>query len=318
MSVPELTIDLDGDPLDRWSVLKPKAETCRKMLAAYVKDLGGLDEFGPLLEQYADAHVPAEHLAEMKAIAEIVEAPEPEVILANLYYDAMSFMLGCTAFAVDTPDGPLHARNLDWWSPSGELSRETIVYTFTRGGELRFQTVSWPGYVGALSGMAPGRFAITLNAVLSDDAPQLALPISSLIRDVLDSAESYDEAVQRLSETTVVSSSLLLVTGTEPGEMCVIERTPTRSAVRHPNNGSIVVTNDYRLIDRDEPKVAVNDLQATSCGRFDRATELIGINSPRSADDALTILSDDHVRMDITEQQMAFMSRCSELRLEVD
>lgn len=316
MSVPELTVDLDRDPPDRWAVLEPKAEACRTMLAAYVKDLGGLDEFGPLLEQYAEANVPAEHLAEMKAIAEIVGAPEPEVILANLYYDAMSFMLGCTAFAVDTPDGPLHARNLDWWSPSGELSRETIVYTFTRGGEPRFQTVSWPGYVGALSGMAPGRFAVTLNAVLSDEGPQLALPISSLIRDVLDSAESYDEAVRRLSETTVVSSSLLLVTGTEPGEMCIIERTPTRSAIRHPRDGATVVTNDYRLLDSDQPHREVNELQTTSCGRFDRATELLA-TPPSTSDAALEILSDDRVRMTITEQQMSFHARTGQAHVSL-
>src|SRR5580658_2391321 len=86
-------------------------------------------------------------------------------------------LMACTAFAIDTPSGPLHARNLDWTSANGRLASETIIVNFRRGeqGPL-YRTIGWPGFVGCLSGVAPGRFAATLNAVMSDDPFALAPP----------------------------------------------------------------------------------------------------------------------------------------------
>lgn len=52
------------------------------------------------------------------------KVPLDEVVCGNLYYDALKAVLvGCTAFAVDTPTGPLHARNLDWWTENDSLRR---------------------------------------------------------------------------------------------------------------------------------------------------------------------------------------------------
>ncbi len=306
MSVREFTVDLDRSPEDRWAFLGSEADSCRRMLKAYVDDLGGLDQFGSILEEYADAHVPPVYLAEMEGIAGLLKVPRSEVLLANLYYDAMIFVLGCTAFAIDTENGPLHARNLDWWSPGTALSDQTLIYRFVRNGTHRFSTISWPGFMGALSGIAPGRFTVTLNAVLSDERPPLALAVTLLLRQVLERAETYDEAVRLLAETTVVSSSLLLVSGTQPGEMCVIERTPTRHRIREPKDGFVVVTNDYRLIDPDKPAINVNELQETSCGRFDRASSLVASTNPSSVKEAITILRDEAVRMKITAQHMVF------------
>jgi acid ceramidase len=97
-------------------------------------------------------------------------------------------------------------------------------------------------------GVAPGRFAITLNAVLSDDPALLAEPIAFLIQHVLNSASDFTTAVTWLTETRIASDCLLLVTGINAGEMVVIERTLTRVAIRRAVNGIIAVTNDYRLL----------------------------------------------------------------------
>jgi len=50
-----------------------------------------------------------------------------DVALGNCYYDALKVVLGCTAFAVDTGDEILHARNLDWWTENAALARYTTV-----------------------------------------------------------------------------------------------------------------------------------------------------------------------------------------------
>src|SRR5262249_42706917 len=136
-------------------------------------------------------------------------------------------VFGCTAFAVDMGDQVLHARNLDWWTEGSLLSRYTAACRFVGAPAGEFTTVGWPGFVGAFSGIAPGRFAVTLNAVLSDEPAQLGTPVVLLIRRTLEEARSFTEAVRTLSETPIPCDCLLLVTGVRSGEMAVIERSPS-------------------------------------------------------------------------------------------
>lgn len=119
-----------------------------------------------------------------------------------------------------------------------------------------------------------------------------------------------------LAETPIASDCLLLVTGTKAGEMVVIERTSTRSALRAPANGLVVVTNDYRAID-DGFERPGDALAATSCGRFDRATHLASSSTPTTFDAAFEILLDEKVRMEITVQSVVMhaASGACEVRL---
>ena len=71
--------------------------------------------------------------------------------------------------------------------------------------------------MGAFSGVAPGRFAITLNAVASEDPFELAPPMTFLARTVLQSCRTFNEAVETLETTRVASDSILMVTETELG-----------------------------------------------------------------------------------------------------
>jgi hypothetical protein len=234
------------------------------------------------------------------------------VLLSNLYYDALKVVLmACTAFAVDTPEGPLHARNLDWSTQADALARHTRLVRLSRGGRLRATLVGWPGFTGCFSGVAPGRFAVTLNAVLSDDLPQLAASIVYTLRELLEEAASFREAVDELARRPIATDALLLVTGIAPGEMAVIERTPTRAAVRGPQNGVLVVTNDYRdlpIWSAGRPALGAG-LAATACGRFDRACELVRPGRVQDVSAAMAVLRDPQVVLGITVQHMVLRAR---------
>ncbi|WP_394838124.1 C45 family autoproteolytic acyltransferase/hydrolase [Pendulispora rubella] len=307
--IPELNVDLDAPPERRWDGLSEWRQEGRELLKFYLRDLGGLDAFSSVLTGYRDDFVDPEYVAEMRSVARILDAREEEVLLVNLYYDALKLLLaspmGCTAFAVDTAGPPLHARNLDWTNADGRLAKSTVIVNFHRGeGAPLYRTVGWPGFVGCLSGVAPGRFAITLNAVLSDDPPELAPPISLLLRRVLEKAETFDIAVATLRDTEVASDGLLLVTGTRPGEMAVIERTPTRAVVRGPKDGAIFVANDYRALSSSPS--AMTELTATSYGRYGHAERLVRANAPVDAESCLAVLRNGNVKMGITVQHMVF------------
>jgi len=302
---PELTIDLRRPPETRWHLTPAQRQQARELLASYKADLGVPPETAEFLITAAKEVVRPDHWVEIESLADALAIPVSDAALCNFYYDALKVVIGCTAFAVNTGDSVLHARNLDWWSENGALTRYTAACRFTGGAAGEFITIGWPGFIGAFSGVAPGRFAVTLNAVLSLEPAQPATPVVFLLRTVLEEARSFDEAVSILSSTMIPCDCLLLVTGTRPGEMVAIERTPTRHAVRSAQRGFICVTNDYHLLHAD-PGVARSELLATSCQRFQRVDALMQDQRPHDPEACFRYLNDPSVKMQITVQQMVF------------
>lgn len=300
-----MQVDLRRPATLRWNFSLAEEAAARELLAVYQRDLGLP---APLVAELSRPAVRADYWDEMQGIASRAGVSIEEVVCGNLYYDALKAVLvGCTAFAVDTPTGPLHARNLDWWSEDDSLRRYTIQSEFVGAPEGEFTTVGWPGFVGTFSGVAPNRFAITLNAVISDDPLQMATPVVFALRQVLEEARSFASALQTLRTMPLASDSLLLLTGICKGEMAVIERTPTRAEVRFAENGCLFVTNDYRKMHTGLRNFE-SELQATACRRYDRISELIAAQVPRDAKECLNYLNDSTVRMGITVQQMVFQA----------
>ena len=307
----ELTIDLRHRPDDRWHLTPTQCQQARELLKSYKADLGLPQDVAELLSAAATELVRPEHWSEIESLSTALNLPISDVALCNFYYDALKVVLGCTAFAVDVGDVVLHARNLDWWTENAALSRYTTVCHFIGGPVGRFTTIGWPGFVGAFSGVAPERFAVTLNAVLSLERAQPATPVVLLLRTVLEEARSFDDALAVLSGALLPCDCLLLLTGTRAGEMAVIERTPSRHAVRSAQDGFVCVTNDYQRLKAD-PRGETSELLATSCHRFQRVEGLIRNESPENPDHCFTYLSDPDVQMKITVQQMVFRAATGE------
>ncbi len=207
-----------------------QAGNARELLLPYQRDLGFPAAF---VSEISRSMIRDEYWDEMAGLASTLQVPIDDVVCGNLYYDALKAVLvGCAAFAVDTPAGPLHARNLDWWTENDSLRRYTVTTHFTGAPAGAFTTIGWAGFAGVFSGIAPGRFAVTLNAVISDEPLQMASPVVFLLREVLETAPDFQSALRALRETPLASDSLLLLTGVRAGEMAVVERTPTRAEVR--------------------------------------------------------------------------------------
>ena len=315
--VPVIEVDLRESPRRRWRGIAAHADGAREVLDAYVQDLGGLARLGGVVATVAPLVLSAEIQEEIASLAEMLGRPIENVTLGNLYYDVFRAMVGCTAFAVDTSDGPLHSRNLDWWSERRLLSDQSVRVRFIGAPAGDFETIGWPGFIGAFSGVAPGRFGLTLNAVLSTEKPQIAEPITFLLRRVLETARSFDEAVRLLSETTIASDCLLLVTGTKRGEMVVIERTSTRALIRTSEDGFLCVTNDYRALDDEVPAESIGELQRSGGSRFVAATELARERPPVDEERAFEILSSPRVKMMMTVQQMVLSAKRGTIELRV-
>ncbi|MGB1040689.1 MAG: C45 family autoproteolytic acyltransferase/hydrolase [Flavobacteriales bacterium] len=309
----EHVINLDLPPKERWEFLIDYKTEVNELLQCYLNDFEGADYIFDSIESYKNKIISNTYLEEIEFISSISKFSANEVLIANLYYDVLKFYLGCTAFAIKTNGTVLHSRNLDWWTDNNLLSSQSKIFDYQRNGKTIFKTVGWVGFIGALSGIKPGKFSLTLNAVLSKESAEIAIPVSFLIRDVLDNSNSYVEAKDTLEKTTIASDCLLLLSGTKSNELAVIERTPKRFATRATNNDVICVTNDYKLLENGN--TGESELQTSSCGRFDRACELLSNRLPKNAEECFDILKDKSVIMGITVQQMVFDNKTGEIEL---
>jgi acid ceramidase len=301
----KITIDLRNPPEERWHLTPEQQQQACELLSLYKADLGIPHDLGEFLAASARDLVRSDHWAELESLALTLGVPVSDAVLCNFYYDALKVVLGCTAFAVDTGDCVLHARNLDWWTTSAILSRYTTTCHFVGGVAGEFTTIGWPGFTGAFSGIAPGRFAITLNAVLSLEPAIPATPVVLVLRSVLEEARTFDEALSILRAVSLPSDSLLLLTGTRAGEHVVIERTPSRCAVRRGQHGFTCVTNDYHQIQVNAHQ-SHGEILATSCNRYRRIEDLLSDEVAQTPEGCFRYLSDPAVRMGITVQQMVF------------
>src|SRR5262249_52434394 len=130
---------------------------------------------------------------EADAIAAQVGSNWRDVILANISYDLVVASLGCSTVALPTRDGPVLARNMDWW-PEDRLAQASYLIRYSNGGQPRFVNAGWPGAVGVVTGLSHRGFALALNAVSSPDgANKLGYPVLLALRKVLEDAGDFDE-----------------------------------------------------------------------------------------------------------------------------
>ncbi len=152
----------------------------------------------------------------------------------------------CSSVAFKRPGiGLVHARNMDWPLPG--IRGATILVDYTNGPAGDFTAVSVPGMVGVLSGVGKGRFSATINlAPGAEVRPNLTSGWSAALlqRYVFEYCEDYDEAVEILSEASVIAPVYIQVVGVKKGEACVIAVNPRgQNYIYDWDGGPLAVTN---------------------------------------------------------------------------
>ena len=198
-----IEINLDLPPSERWHFAKAYQKEINDLVNCYWKEI---EEYALLMKDYIELYktmyVPTAYQEEIKCLAKYCDFDEDQLLIVNLYYDVIKFGFACTAFAFERNNTIWHARNLDWWTENKLLEKHTKVFDWKSNGETVFKSVGWMGFIGVLSGMKPKAFSITLNAVLSEEEPNMAKPISFLLREVLEADNTYGTTKEILEKNT--------------------------------------------------------------------------------------------------------------------
>lgn len=315
VDAPEMRLDLCSPLAERYEAVEPVfwssgrrlAMTLRATLPLRPSHLPLIHSF-PLVERFHP---------EASAIGERLDLPSDEVLVANLSYDLALSSILCSAAAVTGPDGPALARNLEWW-PQREMARASSLLRFDRGEAPAFWIAGWPGSIGAISGMSAHGFALTLNAAFCDEpAPDDASPVMLLLRCVLEEARGYDEAMERLCAEPLAAPAIVMLVGARNDQRVVIERTPTRCALRRPDGDEpLVATNLFQRLPSRARVGGRGELLRTARRRHRALSALLRAGGAGQSDEALLeALSHPAVRMRITAQQMVFRPGPRRVRL---
>lgn len=165
--------------------------------------------------------------------------------MAGAWMLNFSYEWGCSAAAV-AADGkpPKLLRTMDWYLPG--LGR-TLLAVQREGAAGEWVNFTWPGFIGVIQGLAPGRFALCLNQAPPPDTKlgvvanwaaaharvwrSRGMPPALLARLTLDTERDFASALRRITETPLCTSVFITLIGCRPGEAVTVERTPSGAVV---------------------------------------------------------------------------------------
>jgi len=185
---------------------------------------------------------------EIEAIAAALPGPGGHAL--NLSYE-----WGCTA-GLGATGAPFMLRVLDWELQG--LGEQLCVFR-QAGPAGEWLNLGWPGFAGAITALAPGRFCLAINqppfperalaraargmganflglavdwlAARPARWRQRGLPPAHLLRMVCDTAPDYATALAMLREANLAAGAIFSLAGIRPGEAAVVENAETSLAV---------------------------------------------------------------------------------------
>ncbi|RXG52287.1 Acid ceramidase [Armadillidium vulgare] len=265
--VERFKINLDEDPKVRWKEVTEAKKEDLKKLVIYMEELMtfllGKRIFNFVNESLPELAktLPDPYYEEIKGIAEAGNLTVTQITMYNIFYEVFTV---CTSIITQDPSGYIHhGRNLDFglflgWDDHNhtwivaELLRPLVIHLeWYKNGSLLFESVSYTGFIGVITGIKKDKFSFSLDERFTWNGGYIGLLewimfkdhdqkwVSFLIREVMESAETYEEAKNNLITPRLLAPCYLILSGIYPGQGCVITR----------------YRNDYNILELGSSKV---------------------------------------------------------------
>jgi len=205
-------------------------------------------------------------------------------------------LVGCTSFgtwdARSADSTMIIGRNFDFYV-SDDFAREKIVAFFNPASGYKFMTITWGGFIGAVSGMNNQGLSVTINAAKSDVPTSSATPVSLVAREILQYAKNIKEAIQIAKKRKMFVSESFLIASANDKKAIVVEKTPDTIDVYDPNTNFIVCANHYQGKGLVHSKGNIEQLKnSSSLYRYKRLMELLGKNGKNTVQKTVDVLRD--------------------------
>lgn len=203
-------------------------------------------------------------------------------------------MVGCTSFSARdgaTENGALIlGRNFDF-TMGDDFARHKIVLFISPDSGYNHAFVTWPGFMGAVSGMNEKGLTVTLNAAPSGIPKSAKTPISILAREILQYASNIEEAIEIASRRKTFVSELIMIGSAEDHKAVIIEKSPTEQYVYDQTGDVLTCSNHYQTREL-ENKNEEQFKKTSTLYRKKRIDELLHRYDTLNPDKAALILRD--------------------------
>jgi len=191
--------------------------------------------------------------------------------------------VGCTSFgtwgSMSADSTMIIGRNFDFYV-GDKFAEDKIVAFFNPTKGYKFMTVTWGGFVGAVSGMNDQGLSVTINAAKSELPTASATPVSLVTREILQYAKNINEAIAIAKSRKMFVSESFLVASAADNKAVVIEKTPGELDVYDPQKDFIVCANHFQSKGLGKSKLNVEqEKESASSYRYQRLMELLDANA---------------------------------------
>lgn len=194
----------------------------------------------------------------------------------------MGLVSGCTALAgwdTHSADSSLIVgRNFDFYVGDDFAAIKIIAFTKPDRGHP-FMMVTWPGMIGAVSGMNNQGITVTLNAGPTGIPKGAKMPVTILARQILQYASTLEEAHRIAQQAETFVSECIVVGSGQENKLVVFEKSPTEMALFEPENDYLVCANHFQSdLFQDNPTNLEAQKKTSTVYRHQRMQELFEQN----------------------------------------
>ena len=205
-------------------------------------------------------------------------------------------LVGCTSFgtwgSMSADSTMIIGRNFDFYV-GDKFAEDKIVAFFNPTKGHKFMTVTWGGFVGAVSGMNDQGVTVTINAAKTALPTGSATPVSIVTREILQYAKNIQEAIAIAKSRKMFVSESFLVASAVDNKAVIIEKTPDDLDVYDPKKEFIVCTNHFQSNGLGKTKMNMEqENESASTYRYKRLMELLNTNGKNTVQKTVNILRD--------------------------
>jgi predicted choloylglycine hydrolase len=223
-----------------------------------------------------------------------------------LFIQMTELLVGCTALAFSSKKfstaEPIIAKNFDYLN----LAKPFNLVCESQPNE-GYKTLScrFTPTPGTFDGMNEYGLAVTYNLAQSTDHPDVYVPTSIMLQEMLETCRNTQEAVDFVLNAKRGGHDALLTIVDPTDDIKTLEISSKHAAVREPEDGYVVNTNHYRTKEMQKVSEATTE---SSIERLNRAEEILH-NVRKPTEKAIINLLADHGKDNISSNLT--ICRCS-------
>jgi len=254
-----------------------------------------------------DEYIPEEYIEEIYGVS--FGASEGYEYIGNNYERMLNYhgahdighalqslaLVGCTSFVTNmnsNDSSMLVGRNFDFYINESFAKNKIIAFVNPDKG-YKFTYITWASMIGVVSGINENGITVTINAAKSDIPTKAKMPISLLAREILQYAGNIDEAIEIANKReTFVSESILVSSGNEHSAV-IIEKSPTRMDIYHPEGDMLVCSNHFQSDEFKNDPINIEYIaESASAYRQQKCEQLLVSDTEIDVSNAVAILRD--------------------------